>query len=833
MGGDRNPSPAPDTPPMAARCAALLRLRPGQALRRDACSPPNEGCAVQPRRYTRRAARRDAVNSLAPVLLVNAAISLIVGIAMLLAWRRNVTQRFARDIGSAFLVQAFAPAGFATWRFTEMPWRGVGGAILVACAVGYLALMISGAADLAGRRLTARTLLGLVAVLTLAIATALGLEPQVAQAVTSSAHLLVGVIAASWLWRLGRAERLAGVLLVLLALSHYGFAAFGEAALPIQASVAAALRAALGLTLLFAALDRSTAESHRLRENFRRMVERSHQGVAVMRGEALLYANPALLRIYGIEGQKALPRNWRDATIPEEERAQVRERHRRILSGDIEYAVWEGRRHRPDGTPLHLRFGAWRIDWDGQPAEQLVISDETAQHDSLRTLLYQATHDDLTGLPNRSALLQRLRELCSAEPARPFALLLLDVDRFKLFNEAHGPSVGDEVLKTLARGLAAVVGGRAEVMRLGEDEFALLAVDAEPELAARRLGGIVRDFTGEPLEAAEHRVFLDLSIGVALYPQTARDPDAVLRAANAAMHEAKRTPGTSLQFAEARFELGSGAALEVEQALRAGWMTEAFHLVYQPKVDARSGVLVGFEALARWDRPGLASVSPQAFIATAERIGLIGPLGEAILVRACQQIAQWRDEGARVVPVAVNVSALQLLDPDFPDLVQRTLLRFGLPSDALTLELTETATVTHVEQARSQLGRLRAAGIAVALDDFGTGFSSLNLLRSLPLQGVKIDRSLIEPLPEADATAVVRAICDLARVLDLDVVAEGIETEAQAIAATQAGCHVLQGTLVASALAPAEAARWRAPQLGRRRGLRKPAAPDADGSAAA
>ena len=141
--------------------------------------------------------------------------------------------------------------------------------------------------------------------------------------------------------------------------------------------------------------------------------------------------------------------------------------------------------------------------------------------------------------------------------------------------------------------------------------------------------------------------------------------------------------------------------------------------------------------------------------------------------------------------------------------------------------------MTHVEQARSQLGRLRAAGIAVALDDFGTGFSSLNLLRSLPLQGVKIDRSLIEPLPEADATAVVRAICDLARVLDLDVVAEGIETEAQAIAATQAGCHVLQGTLVASALAPAEAARWRAPQLGRRRGLRKPAAPDADGSAAA
>ena len=196
------------------------------------------------------------MTSLAPILLVNAAIGLIVGIAMLLAWRRNVTQRFARDIGWAFLVQAFAPAGFATWRFTEMPWRALGGATLVACAAGYLVLMIAGAADLAGRRLATRTLAGLAAVLALVIATALRLEPQIAQAVTSSAHLVVGAVAATWLWRLGRAERLAGVLLILLALTHYGFAAFGEAALPIQASAAAALRAALGLTLLFAALDR-------------------------------------------------------------------------------------------------------------------------------------------------------------------------------------------------------------------------------------------------------------------------------------------------------------------------------------------------------------------------------------------------------------------------------------------------------------------------------------------------------------------------------------------------------------------------------------------------
>ena len=763
------------------------------------------------------------MNALVPILLINAAVTLIAGAALLLAWRRTASLRFSRDLGWAFVAQAFAPAAFLLWREGSGAWQLSGGTLLIVCAVAYLTLMTTGVARLARRPLKPRAVALLVAALTLVVGAALGQEPRLAQAVTSSAHLVLSLVALAWLWRERLAERVTGLLLVLLACSHFGYVFFGEPALPAQAASSAVLRAALGITLLFAALGRSTAESQRLRENFRRMTELSHQGTAVIRGEQMLYVNPAMLRIYGIDDPAKAPSNWRDATIPEEERAAVRERHRRLLAGEIEHASWEGRRHRPDGTPLHLRFGAWRIDWDGEPAEQLVITDETAQHDSLRNLLYQATHDDLTGLPNRSALLQRLRALCSAEPVAEFALLLLDVDRFKLFNEAHGPSVGDEVLRTLATGLATTVDGRAELMRMGEDEFALLAVGPEPQAAATRLAARVREFIGHPLAAANQRVFLDLSIGIALHPHSARDAEALLRSANAALHEAKRTPGTSMQFAEERFERGSGAALEVEQALRAGWMTEEFSLVYQPKVDARSGLLVGFEALARWTRPGLESVDPSAFIATAERIGLIGPLGEAILVRACQQLAQWRDEGTRIVPVAVNVSALQLLDPDFPELVQRTLRRFSLPSETLTLELTETAAVTHIEQTRGQIERMRADGVAVSLDDFGTGFSSLNLLRSLPLAGVKIDRSLIEPLPEADAAAVVRAICDLARVLDLDVVAEGIETEAQAASATLAGCHVLQGRLISQALLPAEAARWRAAPLARRRGAARQA----------
>jgi len=310
----------------------------------------------------------------------------------------------------------------------------------------------------------------------------------------------------------------------------------------------------------------------------------------------------------------------------------------------------------------------------------------------------------------------------------------------------------------------------------------------------------VRKRLSRSLGVHEHQFYLDVSMGVALRPGTARDPESLLRAANAAMRQAKATPGTSLQFAQAHFERGSGAVLDAEQALRAGVSKDEFVLFYQPKVDARSGATVGFEALVRWERPGLGRVSPLEFIPAAERTGLIVPLGRLILAQACQQLARWREAGATLLPVAVNVSPLQLLDPGFPETVLNTLRQYEVPPALLSLEITESAAVTHLELARQQINEMQAHGVAVALDDFGTGFSSLNLLRSLPVSTVKIDRSLIEPLPASEARAVVQAICTLAAVLRLDVVAEGVETDMQADAARNAGCQILQGDLYAPPL---------------------------------
>ena len=396
----------------------------------------------------------------------------------------------------------------------------------------------------------------------------------------------------------------------------------------------------------------------------------------------------------------------------------------------------------------------------------------------------------------------------SAADGDSFGLVLLDVDRFKLFNDAHGHSLGDQVLQALVDKLQRELGAVAELSRLGSDGFAILA---RPGVDASKTEGLVqrvRQALSWPLVLSGKDFFVDVSMGVALFPQTGADAETLLRSANAAMHEAKKIAGTSMVVAEQRFVQGSGEVLEQEQALRAGIINHEFSLAYQPKVDAATGALMGFEALARWRRADGSTVNPVQFIAAAERTGLIGTLGMLLLSQVCEQQVRWRGQAGQSVPVAVNVSPLQLLDPGFPQRVQDTLLHHGVPVELITLEVTETAALGNMELARAQLAQLRDLGLKVAMDDFGTGFSSLDMLRRLPLSVVKIDRSLVDPMPAADAVAVVRAICQLADALRLRVVAEGVETEAQATAALLAGCHELQGYLYARPLPPEQALLW-------------------------
>lgn len=743
------------------------------------------------------------------------AVTLLTGCALLLVWRQDRAQAFSGLLGLAHVVSAFSPVSYFLAAKAPGPtWHTVGLIGLVLTGTAYLCLLLMGFAQLSGRRLTWRQVGGVALTLFVShLVLVLWMDrfdwAQLCFAVLNTA---LGLLIAWWLRRLGPGEKVCGVLIVLCGLNQFTYVVLGEAGAPLQAAMAAVLRLLLGLALMYAALTRSAVAIKLARDRFFELTERSPQGVTVVRKGMVAYANPAFRQIYGMAADDRSTRvfspQWVKATVPESDRSMADAIAQRVLGGQLTQAEWEGERRSLDGRRLHLRFRAWQVEWDGLPALQVVVTDQTARVDAHQALMWRATHDELTGLPNRSALLQRLSELFEASPCPPLALVLMDVDRFKLFNEAHGQRVGDEVLKALAASLIKVFAQRAEVMRLGEDEFALLLLGAEPSADSEQVTRDIKHLLREPLVLPEHRFFLDVSMGVATAPSAAESAEALLQAANAAMHEAKRLPGTSAQWATEQRTRGLVEFFSAEQALRAGLQNDEFTLVYQPKVAAASGKLLGFEALVRWDRPGVGRISPQDFIPAAERNGLIVPLGALILHAACRQMAIWRDLGLNVVPVAVNVSPLQLLDIDFPAAVMQALAKFDVPPRWLTLEITETAAVTHMDQAHEQISQLRAQGVEVALDDFGTGFSSLNMLRSLPLRTVKIDRSLIDPMPGQEANAVVKAICDLAAVLHLDVVAEGVETTEHAAAALRAGCDALQGYLFAKPLDVDEATRW-------------------------
>ena len=749
------------------------------------------------------------------VLIINAAVSLIMGAALVLVWRRDRSQTFTRSIGIANLVQLLVPVTY--WWMSQHVGASqlLGAATLSVVAGAYTTLLILGTAHLASRKLPLRS----AALLFVAIASVDAMAVvwggiRMGQAAMGSFNTVVGLLCTYWLWRPAAnrspSEKLVGPLLVLLGLIQFIFVVYAERGVEPMAALGTLLRMTLGLVLLNAALDRSAMTAHRMRVRFERLAERSLQGILISLGDrSIVYANPACLAIYGVKSLESLRVATVARTIPKTEHATVARMIAQIQSGQVGDSSYEAERFKADGSRMWLRFHYFQTEWDDAAAVQVLITDETERHQTSQALAHLALHDDLTGLPNRASMISSLRSRCTPDLIHSgFVLILINLDRFKLFNEAHGPSMGDNVLKAVGQGLREAIPKDHQVMRLAGDEFALISATHGKGDTAVELVSAVQKLLSQPFQVAGQEIFVDASLGIALYPSSARDAESLLRAANAAMHVAKRTPGTSYRLAEKAFERGSSNALEQEQSLRVAIENEEIYLAYQPKVNAGTGRLTSFEALARWSHPELGDISPVDFIAAAERTGLITTLGTALLRRACRQIAAWSKEFGACVPVAVNVSPLQLLDPRFPLLVAKVLEESGVAPELLTLEITESSAVQNLAQTVTQVDQLRAMGVQVAMDDFGTGFSSLNMLRSLHLHAVKIDRGLIDPLPSPDAVAVVRAICQLADALHLHVVAEGVETTAQADAARLAGCGELQGYLFAKPLPPEQAAQW-------------------------
>ncbi|KAA2214890.1 two-component system response regulator [Teichococcus oryzae] len=464
----------------------------------------------------------------------------------------------------------------------------------------------------------------------------------------------------------------------------------------------------------------------------------------------------------------------------------------------------------PDGTlrsflttkaPLH--------DRDGRVTAVLTTSIEiTERKQAERRLSHMVHHDALTGLPNRAHLRDRLRrELARGRRGdHVFALMFLDLDRFKAVNDAYGHHLGDALLHDAAQRLTEAMRPGDMVARLGGDEFAILLADISGQEQAEELAAEVMATLSAPFQFEGMSLSVTASIGITLHPRDGTDPDELLRNADLAMYRAKAEGRNGWQFFAATMEARAREIMQIEADLRQALLRRELVLHYQPQIELRSGRVVGVEALLRWRRNGKLT-GPGPFLAVAEETGLIGPINEWVLAEACRQAAAWAEDwkAAGVAPLrmGVNLSPVQFRRQDVPALVLRVLGETGLDPALLDLELTEGILMDQGAEMAARLQSLRARGICISVDDFGTGYSSLSYVKNFPVDRLKIDQSFVRGMTsDANDAAIVRTIIELAHVLRLQVVAEGVETEAQLEALRAEGCDEVQGFFFSEAVPP-------------------------------
>ena len=412
-------------------------------------------------------------------------------------------------------------------------------------------------------------------------------------------------------------------------------------------------------------------------------------------------------------------------------------------------------------------------------------------------IAHMARHDALTDLPNRVLLRERLdHELKRVKRGECLAVLCLDLDQFKAVNDALGHPIGDELLKLVADRLRGCTREPDTVARLGGDEFAIIMTQMQEATDAAALAKRIRDSIIKPYQIEGHQIVSDISIGISVAPFDAVDADPLLRNADMALYGAKADGRGTFRFYELEMNTRMKTRRELEMDLRKALVSKEFELHYQPLVNLESNDVNAFEALLRWNHPKRGLVSPADFIPVAEETGLIVPLGEWVLKSACYEAVDWPDD----IKVAVNLSPAQLNNRNLLNVVIGALAETGLPARKLQLEITETVLLHNTFGTLQTLHELRKLGVQIALDDFGTGYSSLSYLRSFPFDKIKIDRSFIQDLANgSEPVAIVQAVANLAKCLNMTSTAEGVETQQQMDILQSMGCTEMQGYLFSRA----------------------------------
>lgn len=445
-------------------------------------------------------------------------------------------------------------------------------------------------------------------------------------------------------------------------------------------------------------------------------------------------------------------------------------------------------------------------------AELATLNEQLRKNE--QKLRFDAFHDKLTGLPNRTFFLHRLEyamQLARTQPDAHFAVLFLDFDGFKVVNDSLGHWLGDEFLIALGLRLETTVGAEDLVARLGGDEFVVLLKHVTDAQAAKHYAQQIQQHLRQPFDINGYRLFTSASIGIVLHDDVYTSAVDILRDADIAMYRAKGEGKARYSIFDTTMRANAMTRLQLETELRNALFAKALHLAYQPIWDLANQRLVGFEALARWHHAERGAIPPNEFIPLAEETGLIIPLGEWVLEEACQQMKHWHEQlgpaigqsgpNASPLTISVNISAHQFHQTDLVLLVEQTLHKFAFPATCLKLEITESSFMEDIDAAVDAFTRLRALGVQLQLDDFGTGYSSFSYLHRLPINTLKIDQTFIRRLDSnGQNNEIVRAIATLAHNLQMNVIAEGVETGEQLTQVAQLGCEQVQGYLIAKPL---------------------------------
>ncbi len=522
------------------------------------------------------------------------------------------------------------------------------------------------------------------------------------------------------------------------------------------------------------------------------------QGVLLFDSETrLIFCNRRYLEMYGLSVEIARPgRYLRDLLVQRIQSGTFTddpdEYIVRLQEGIAAQASFNHTVHLPDGRAFSVMSkpiagGGWLATHE----------DITERQRSEGRIAHMARHDALTDLPNRVLLRERLEhELKRVKRGECLAVLCLDLDQFKGVNDTLGHPIGDELLKLVADRLRGCTREPDTVARLGGDEFAIIMTQMQEPTDAASLSKRIRESIIKPYQIEGHQIVTDISIGISVAPFDAEEADPILRNADMALYGAKADGRGTFRFFEQDMNVRMKTRRELEMDLRKALVGKEFELHYQPLVNLKSNDVNAFEALLRWNHPKRGLVSPADFIPVAEETGLIIPLGEWVLKAACYEAVDWPDH----IKVAVNLSPAQLNNRNLLNVVIGALAESGMPARRLQLEITETVLLQNTFATLATLHELRKLGVQIALDDFGTGYSSLSYLRSFTFDKIKIDQSFIQDLSNgAEPLAIVQAVANLAKCLNMTSTAEGVETQQQMDLLQSMGCTEMQGYLFSRA----------------------------------